>query len=194
MKLQNVRVGIAVTGSFCTLSNFTDGIRELVTEAKSVTPIFSESVQRIDTRFATAAENITLIEGITGHAGITTIVEAERVGPAGMFDVLVIAPCTGNTLAKLYHGITDSVVTMAVKSHLRNLKPVVLGISSNDILGANAKNLGAMLNTKNIYFIPFFQDDPVNKEKSVTFKPDLLIETIQKAMEGRQLQPLFAVK
>lgn len=192
MRLKSVKVGIAVTGSFCTLSGFIDSIRELANESESVIPIFSESVQTMDTRFGRAKENMKLLEDITGNTGLTSIIEAERIGPLNMFDVLVVAPCTGNTLAKIVLGITDSVVTMAVKSHLRNLSPVVIGVSSNDILGANAKNLGALLNFKNVYFVPFYQDDPINKEKSVTFKPELLIETIQKSMEGNQLQPLFA--
>lgn len=192
MRLKNIKVGIAVTGSFCTLSGFIDSIRELANESESLIPIFSESVQTMDTRFGRAKENMRLLEEITGNTGLSSIIEAERIGPLNMFDVLVVAPCTGNTLAKIVLGITDSVVTMAVKSHLRNLSPVVIGVSSNDILGANAKNLGALLNFKNVYFVPFYQDDPINKEKSITFKPELLIETIQKSMEGRQIQPLFA--
>jgi dipicolinate synthase subunit B len=159
-----------------------------------VTPIFSEAVQNTDTRFATARENIRLLTEITGNGGIKSITDAEQAGPQKLFDIITVAPCTGNTLAKIAIGITDNTVTMAVKAHLRNLRPVVIGVSSNDILGANAKNLGVLLNYKNIFFIPFFQDDPINKEKSVTFKPELMIETLRSALMGRQLQPVMTYK
>lgn len=191
MRLEKIKVGLAITGSFCTLNSFIEPIKELAAEAESVTPIFSESISSFDTRFSTGEGRKDIIETITGKAAITTIIEAEHIGPKRPFDVLVVAPCTGNTLAKLASAITDNTVTMAVKAHLRNNYPVVIGISTNDGLGATAKNLGTLLNTKNIYFIPFYQDDPVNKEKSLTFKNNLLIDTILKAIDGKQIQPLI---
>lgn len=194
MKLEKIKVGLAVTGSFCTFNNFIGHIKELAAEAESVTPIFSESMSGFDTRFNTGKDRKDIVEAITGNAAITTVTEAESIGPESLFDVLVVAPCTGNTLAKLAASITDSTVTMAVKAHLRNNRPVVIGVSTNDGLGGNAKNLGALLNTKNIYFIPFYQDDPVNKEKSLTFVSDLTIDTILRAINGKQIQPLIQVR
>jgi dipicolinate synthase subunit B len=192
MEISSLKIGLAVTGSFCTLSTILDYIRELSQNAAYVVPVFAESVMRMDTRFSPADEITELIEKITGNTGIKTIQQAERIGPEKMFDILAVIPCTGNTVAKIALGITDTVVTMAVKSHLRNSRPVVIGASSNDLLGANAKNLGALLNFKNIYFVPLFQDDALNKEKSLSFKPELICKTISKAAEGKQLQPLFA--
>jgi len=191
MRLENIKVGIAITGSFCTLRDFIVHIKKLSEECAELTAIFSEAVNNYDTRFGSAWERKEIIEGITGQKPITTITEAEPIGPKQLFDVLTVAPCTGNTLAKLAAGITDNAVTMAVKAHLRNSKPVVIGLSTNDGLGANAKNLGQLLNTKNIYFIPFYQDDPVNKEKSITFRQELLIDAIEMALEDKQLQPVL---
>ncbi len=191
MDLKNIRVGLAITGSFCTFNRFIDYIKLLKQEVLSVIPIISESVAVMDTKFNTVSQRKELLSEITHSEIIMSINDAERIGPEKMFDILVVAPCTGNTMAKISHGITDGTVTMAVKSHLRNNSPVVLGISSNDILGANAVNLGGLLNTKNIYFIPFFQDDPVNKEKSITFNEEKLLDTIKAALNGKQIQPLI---
>jgi dipicolinate synthase subunit B len=194
MTLDHVKVGLAITGSFCTLDNFYKHIGKLAKASGSVTPIFSETAYGLDTRFGEAAARVADIEKLTGTAAISTIAEAERIGPGRFFDVLVVAPCTGNTLAKLACGITDTAVTMAVKAHLRNNRPVVLGISSNDILGANARNLGVLLNTKHFYFVPFYQDDPENKTKSVSFDMDQLFAAVEKALDGEQLQPVLTVK
>jgi dipicolinate synthase subunit B len=191
MEYRDIEVGLVITGSFCTFNEFEGYISELADTVKSVTPIFSESAKTFDTKFNTAAERRGLLEQITGKKAICSIIDAECIGPNKLFDIIVVAPCTGNTLAKLANGITDTTATMAVKAHLRNNRPVVIGISSNDVLGQNAKNLGILLNSKNYYFIPFYQDDPVKKEKSVIFRCELLIDTIEKALEGKQLQPLF---
>ena len=187
----DIDVGLVVTGSFCTFNSFAGYISELTDAVRSVTPILSESALTLDTKFNTAAERKSLLQQITGIKPITTINMAETIGPGHLFDIMVAAPCTGNTLAKLANGITDTTATMAIKAHLRNNRPVVIGVSSNDILGQNAKNLGVLLNTKNFYFIPFYQDDPKTKEKSVTFKCEMLMATIVKALEGKQLQPIM---
>jgi dipicolinate synthase subunit B len=184
------KVGLCVTGSFCTLSRFLGRIEELA-GLFDLTPVFSEAAQTTDTRFGAAADVTRRIEAIAGKPGLRSIAEAERVGPEGLFDLLLIAPCTGNTLAKLALGITDGAVTMAAKSHLRGGKPLVIALSTNDALGANAKNLGELLNVKNVYFAPMYQDDCVNKAKSLTFRMELLTETLELALEGRQIQPMF---
>jgi len=190
--LCNLDVGLVITGSFCTFNNFVGYISELADAVRTVTPIFSETALLLNTKFNTAVERKGLLEQITGVKSISTITAAEVIGPECLFDIMVVAPCTGNTLSKLANGITDTTATMAVKAHLRNNRPVVIGVSSNDVLGQNAKNLGVLLNTKNYYFIPFYQDDPVAKEKSITFKGELLLETMEKAMQGKQLQPILA--
>lgn len=189
--MQNIDVGLVVTGSFCTFNTFIGYVSELADAVHTVTPILSDVASTLDTKFNTATERKGLLEQITGVKAITTINAAETIGPGELFDIMVVAPCTGNTLAKVANGITDTTATMAIKAHLRNNRPVVIGISSNDILGQNAKNLGVLLNTKNFYFVPFYQDDPAAKEKSVTFKCELLIETMAKALEGKQLQPML---
>lgn len=155
-----------------------------------VLPIVSSEVATTDTRFGPASFWRSQLKAITGREPISTIEEAEPIGPQGLIDVLVIAPCTGNTLAKLANGITDSSVLMAAKANLRNQRPVVLAISTNDGLGMNAKNIGSLLNTRNIYFVPFGQDQPLLKPNSLSAKFDLILETILAALQGRQLQPL----
>jgi len=185
-------IGLVVTGSFCVFNSFVGYVSELADAVSSVTPVLSFNAAQMDTKFNTAAERIGLLEQITGIKAITTIKEAEVIGPHKLFDLLVVAPCTGNTLAKIAHGITDTPATMAVKAHLRNNRPVVIGVSSNDVLGENAKNFGHLLNTKNFFFIPIYQDDCKGKEKSVTFKCEMLLETVEAAIVGRQVQPLLA--
>lgn len=162
-----MNIGYCFTGSFCTFSKSIDALSELVSQGYAVTPIMSENAYSTDTRFGTAVDFQNKIKKITGKDIIHTIAQAEPVGPKKMFDVLVVAPCTGNTIAKLAHGITDTAVTMAVKSHIRNSRPVVIGISTNDALGASAKNIGALHNYKNYYFVPYTMDDCVNKPKSM---------------------------
>lgn len=191
MNLEGLRVGFALTGSFCTFSIVVPQMKKLVEQGAEVFPIVSESVDAFDTKFGTAESWKNQITEITGKPLINSIVKAEPIGPSSFIDVLIVAPCTGNTLGKLAGGITDTPVTMAVKAHLRNGKPVVLGISTNDGLGNSAKNIGQLLNTKNIYFVPFFQDDPVKKQNSLLMNVDLIPDTILKAMEGKQLEPVL---
>ena len=155
MDLSNCTIGYGVTGSFCTMEKSKSCLRRLARQGATIVPIFSYNVQKMDTRFGRAKENIEEIQDITKNKGIFTIDEAEPIGPKNHLDIMVIAPCTGNTLAKLNLGITDTPVLMAVKGHIRNNKPVVVGVSTNDGLGANGENLMNLLNTKNIYFIPF---------------------------------------
>lgn len=191
MILDGIKVGIGITGSFCTLDTILKEVENLVNEGADVYPVFSFNVSNLDTRFGKAQKWKEEIERITGKSVIRTIQEAEPIGPKGFLDIYVIAPCTGNTLAKIANGITDTPVCMAWKAHLRNNKPAVIGISTNDGLGANGKNLGLLMNTKNVYFIPFNQDDPKKKHNSIISKYDLLIPTILEALSGKQIQPVI---
>ena len=185
-----LNIGFAITGSFCTHAK----IKKVISDMKdnyNIFPVFSPNVCSLDSRFGKASDFITDIENITGNKGIYTIPEAEPIGPKKFLDVLVIAPCTGNTLAKLANGITDSPVLMAAKSHLRNNRPLVISLSSNDSLSMNLKNIGILLNTKNIYFVPFGQDDPERKPCSLMADFTRIGETVDAALEGRQLQPVL---
>lgn len=190
MDLSSYTIGYGITGSFCTFEKTKIAVGELVKLGAAVVPIFSYNVQRMDTRFGGAKEFMEAVEKITGNRGIKTIQEAEPIGPKANLDVMVIAPCTGNTMAKLWNGITDSPVLMASKAHLRNQKPLVISISTNDAMGMNFKNIGNLMNTKNIYFVPFGQDDYKKKPASLIGDLKLLPDTIDLAMEGRQIQPV----
>lgn len=189
--LRGLRVGFCICGSFCTFDLVIPEIRKLVDHGADVTPILSDAAYHWDTRFYPAKEFRTLIEVITGKKIISSVKEAEPIGPMKTMDVVVVAPCTGNTMSKLANGITDGSVTMACKAHLRNQRPIVIAISTNDGLGVNAKNLGKLLNMKNVYFVPFGQDDPVQKAKSLVARFERLIPSIELAMEGKQIQPLL---
>lgn len=156
---ENITVGFGLTGSFCTFSKVIDEMQKLADMNYRLVPILSETTARNDTRFGKAEEHIGRIEKICGRKIISSIPEAEPIGPKKLLDILVIAPCTGNTIAKLANGIADSSITLSVKSHLRNNRPVVIAVSTNDGLGANAKNIGILLARKNIYMVPFGQDD-----------------------------------
>ena len=166
-------------------------VRRLVEENNRVIPIFSNQAQTVNCRFGNARDFIIEIQEITGEHGIFTIQEAEPIGPKAYLDVLVIAPCTGNTMAKLCAGITDSPVLMAAKAHMRNEKPVVISVSTNDALGANLKNIGELMNTKNVYFVPFGQDDYEKKPKSMIAHVEQVSVTIEEALKGRQIQPVI---
>jgi dipicolinate synthase subunit B len=190
-KKEQRTIGFAITGSFCTYEKIKEVVRRLVQEDNRVVPIFSHTAQTVNCRFGNAKDFIIDIQEITGERGIFTLQEAEPIGPKAFLDVLVIAPCTGNTMAKLCAGITDSPVLMAAKAHMRNEKPVVISVSTNDALGANLKNIGALMNTKNVYFVPFGQDDYVKKPKSMIAHMDLVGATIDEALAGRQLQPVI---
>ncbi len=185
-----MNIGFALCGSFCTFSKAFPAM-EVLAKDHDVTPIFSTAVYETDTRFGSAADHIARAEAICGRKVIHTIDQAEPIGPKKLLDVLVIAPCTGNTLAKLAHSIADGPVTMAAKSHLRNRRPVVVALSTNDALAGAAENIGKLLGKKNYYFVPFGQDDPIGKPTSMVADYALLPETIAAAAEGRQLQPIL---
>ncbi len=180
-------IGYCLTGSFCTFSKSLNAIKEITAAGHHVIPIMSEIAYNTDTRFGSAESFREKLKELTGNHIIHTIPQAEPIGPAKMFDVLVVAPCTGNTLAKLANGITDTSVTMAVKSHLRNSKPVVIGVSTNDALGAAAKNIGSLMNYKNYYFVPMSMDDPTKKPKSVVCDFTRIAETIELAAMGKSV-------
>ncbi|SMB94524.1 dipicolinate synthase subunit B [Desulfonispora thiosulfatigenes DSM 11270] len=191
MKLKGKKIGFAVTGSHCTLSETLPQIEKLKAEGAEVFVIFSESVLTTSTRFGTKEYWYEQYQNSSGNSIISTISEAEPIGPKNYLDCIIIAPCTGNTLGKLANGITDSSVVMAAKAGLRNLKPVVIAISTNDGLANSAKNLGVLLNTKNIYFVPFRQDDPHDKPNSLVANMDKVVDSIVAAIEGKQLQPII---
>ena len=192
--MSGLKIGFAFCGSYCTYSNVIPVLQKVKDRFGDVTPIMSEHASTTDSRFGKADEFKDQIEKICGKKIISSITQAEPIGPKSLLDVLVIAPCTGNTLAKLAYGITDSSVTMAAKAHLRNEKPVLIAVATNDGLSANAENIGMLLNRKNIYFVPFFQDDPYKKPRSLQADFELINEAIASAAEGKQLQPIFAKK
>lgn len=189
--MNNINIGFALTGSFCTFKEAFTEIKNLVDNKANVYTIFSNNSQKIDTRFGNAIDFIQDAKLITGKEPITTIEGAEPFGPNNILDVLIIAPCTGNTLAKLANGITDTPVLMAAKAHLRNNKPLVISIATNDALGANLKNIGILFNSKNIYFVPFGQDNYLSKPKSMISHTKLIIPTIESALKGVQYQPVI---
>lgn len=191
MNLKGKTIGYALTGSFCTLDAAVTQLEGIVAAGAKVIPIISDNVNDMDTRFGKADVLKDKLVQITGNQIIKTIPQAEPIGPKGLLDILVICPCTGNTLAKIAAGVTDTPVTMAVKAHLRNDRPVVIAISTNDGLSGNAQNIGKLLNTKNIYFVPFGQDDPAAKKTSLIAKNELVASTLELALEGIQLQPLL---
>ena len=187
----NKVIGFAMCGSFCTLSEVIEEISALKKLNYDIIPIMSEVSYSTDTRFGRAEELVEKIENICSNKVIHTVQGAEPIGPNGLLDLLIIAPCTGNSLAKLAYGITDTSVTMAAKAHLRNKKPLLIAVSTNDGLGNSAKNIGQLLNYKNIYFVPFRQDDCVKKENSLVADFSLIPEALNAALKGRQLQPLL---
>lgn len=189
--LYNAKIGIALTGSFCTFKKVFDMLPRLVEVGAQLTPIMSSNARNLDTRFYSSTEAVNILEGITGRKVLSTINEVEPIGPKKMLDLLVVAPCTGNTLAKIANGIADTAVTMAVKSHLRNEKPVLIGVSTNDGLAANAQNIGKLIARKHIYFIPFEQDDPHGKPSSIIFNSEVALEACAFALKEQQLQPLL---
>lgn len=191
MKLENKNIGIAFTGSFCTYKKAFAELQQLVKEGAKVQTIFSNASQTIDSRFGDAQDFVKKAEEITGIPPMLSISQVEPIGPKSLLDILVLFPCTGNTIAKLANGITDTPVLMAAKAHLRNEKPLVISVSTNDALGMNMKNIGLLLNAKHIYFVPFGQDDPVKKPNSMIAHTGLLVPTLEAALEGRQLQPII---
>jgi dipicolinate synthase subunit B len=190
-RLRGVRIGIVMTGSHCTINDVIPQIVNLKNEGADLYPVFSYAVDATDNRFYQASELKESIEKITGRNIINSIVLAEPIGPQKLLDVAVIIPATGNTIAKLAHGITDTPALMAVKAQLRNQRPVVIAVSTNDALGVNAANIGLLLNMKNIYFVPFRQDNPQEKCNSMIAALDLVVDTIIHALQGKQLQPVI---
>lgn len=191
MKLNDKRIGVALSGSFCTYDKVFKELQKLVDEGAKVQTIFSDASQTIDSRFGKAEEFVQKAEKLTGIRPMRTIAEAEPIGPKELLDLLIILPCTGNTIAKLANGITDTPVLMAAKAHLRNEKPLLLSVSTNDALGMNMKNIGLLLNAKHIYFVPFGQDNPQKKPNSMIAHTELLLDAAKEALKGKQYQPVI---
>ncbi|MDU7336647.1 MULTISPECIES: dipicolinate synthase subunit B [Clostridium] len=189
--MSGLTIGYALTGSFCTFEKSVEKMRHLIEEGHKLIPIMSDNAYSTDTRFGRAQDWNRKIEELCDHEIWHTIVQVEPIGPKRLVDLILIAPCTGNTLAKLAHGITDTSVTMAAKSHLRVGGPVLLAMSTNDALSAAAQNVGRLMNTKNYYFVPMAQDDPVNKPTSVVADFGLLLPAALSAVDGKQLQPVY---
>ena len=191
MELKNKTIGFALTGSFCTLDKVVKQIEILVDMGAEVIPIATRSVLDHDTRFGKASDWVDKIENITGKKIWDNITQTEPIGPKSLLDVLIVAPCTGNTLAKLSTGVTDNAVTLAVKAQLRNAKPVIIAVSTNDGLSNNAKNIGILQSKRDIYFVPYTQDDPVKKVNSLVAEMTSIPKTIEYALEQKQIQPLL---
>ena len=191
MSLKGKHIGIALTGSFCTYEKVFQELQKLAAEEAVIQTIFSDAAQTLNSRFGKAEDFIRRAGEITGRKPMMSIPEAEPIGPGSLFDILVLFPCTGNTIAKLANGITDTPVLMAAKAHLRNNKPLLISVSTNDALGMNMKNIGLLLNTKNIYFIPFGQDNPKAKPNSMIARTELLNPSLEAALQGRQYQPIL---
>lgn len=191
MDFSNCHIGYGITGSFCTFAQTKKAAAHLKELGATLTPIFSYQTQTCDTRFGKAKDFMEEITSIAQNEGIRTIMQAEPIGPKGFLDVMVIAPCTGNTAAKLCAGIVDTPVLMAAKAHMRNGKPLVIAISTNDALGMNFKTIGQLMNMKHIYFVPFGQDNHKLKPNSMIADLTLLPETIEAALEGKQIQPIL---
>ena len=190
MSMEKKRLGLALCGSYCSYEKLFAALPALAARYEIV-PIMSDTAAETDTRFGRAADHIRRLTELTGRTVITTVEEAEPLGPREPLDVLLIAPCTGNTLAKLAHGITDSSVLMAAKAHLRNARPLVIALSTNDGLSGSAENVGRLLNRKNVYFVPFGQDDPAKKPRSLQADFSLLGAAAEAALHGEQLQPIL---
>lgn len=191
MNWQGKTVGYALTGSHCTLEEVMPQIQRFVDNGAKVVPIISNTVMTTDTRFGKAEDWQKQLKDITGNDIISSIVDAEPLGPSKLLDVMVIAPCTGNTTAKLANALTESPVLMAAKAQMRNGRPLVLAISTNDGLGLNSFNIAKLLITKNIYFVPFGQDNPQGKPNSLVARMDLIMETCEAALQGKQYQPML---
>lgn len=191
--LRGARIGCAMTGSFCTFRPVFEAWRALRDAGAELTPIMSFNACSLDTRFYPAREAVAIFEEICGRSILNAIPQVEPIGPKKLLDLLVIAPCTGNTIAKIANGITDTPVSLAVKSHLRNGRPVLVAVSTNDALGASAANIGRLMNTEQIFFVPFRQDDPENKPNSAVARFERIPESAALALQNRQIQPVLAV-
>lgn len=193
MTLENKTIGFAMCGSFCTFQKALDAAKNLKSAGADIIPIMSETAYSTDTRFGTALNFRKELEEITGRQILHTVYETEPIGPKKLLDALVILPCTGNTLAKLSNAVADSSVTLAAKAHLRNKRPLIIGVSTNDGLGAAAENIGRLLARKHCFFIPFGQDDYIHKPNSLVADFTKLNITINNALENKQFQPILAV-
>ena len=191
MNFDGIKIGFILTGSFCTFSKVIPKIKELVNQGASVLPIMSYNAYNMDTKFGRASDYIKEIEEITQNKIIHTIQDAEPIGPKKLTDVMVIAPASGNTMAKLANDIIDTPATMAAKSHLRNGNPLIIAPSTNNGLTGNAENIGKLLNRKNYYFVPFKQDNPITKPGSIVFDEEYIIKTIEYALSREQIQPIL---
>lgn len=191
MNLDGKRIGFVFTGSFCTFNKTIEQLKKLVKMNAKIIPIMSEHSYTFDTKFGDAIDFINEIESITNTKILHTIQDVEPIGPKDMLDILVVAPASGNTMAKLANDIIDGTATMAVKSHLRRERPVVIAISTNNGLSGSAQNIGKLLNMKHYYFVPFSQDNPITKPRSIVFNHDYLIKTIEEALDNQQIQPII---
>ena len=191
MRFSGIKIGFALTGSHCTIADVLPVMHSLKLEGAELIPIFSQVVNETNSRFGTAKDLRERVQEICGRQPLISLVEVEPIGPQKLLDIVLVAPCTGNTLAKVALGVTDTSVTLACKSQLRNNLPVVLAISTNDGLSNNARNLGMLLNRKHLYFVPFGQDAPQSKQTSLVAKMGLIPETLLAALERRQIQPIL---
>ena len=191
MKLEGKRIGFVITGSFCTFRKTIDELKKIVDMGAKVTPIMSENSYTMDTKFGKAKDFINEIEEITNTKILHTIQEVEPLGPKDLLDILIVAPATGNTISKLANDIIDGPATMAVKSHLRRERPVVIAISTNNGLSGAGENIGKLFNRKHYYFVPFMQDNPITKPRSIVFDSSYLIKTIEYALDNEQIQPIL---
>ncbi len=191
MNFEGIKIGFVLTGSFCTFKKVIPKIKELKEKKASIIPIMSYNAYNLDTKFGKAEDFIIEIENICENKIIHTIQDAEPIGPKGLTDIMIIAPCSGNTMAKLACDIIDTPATMAAKSHLRNNRPLVIAPSTNNGLSGNAENIGKLLNRKNYFFVPFKQDNPITKPRSVVFDSDYIIKTLEFALKGEQISPIL---
>ena len=191
MNLEGKNIGFAFTGSFCTFDKTITELKKLSSLNANITPIMSFNSYYLDTKFGKAKDFRNKIKEITNKDIIHTIQDAEPIGQKEMLDILIVAPCSGNTISKLANDIIDTPVTMAVKSHLRKEKPVVIAISTNNALSGNAENIGKLLNRKHYYFVPVRQDNPITKPRSIVFDPSYIIKTLEYALDKEQIQPIL---
>lgn len=189
--MTGMTVGFALCGSFCTIDKAIMEMEHLSETGANIIPIMSDIVYNTDTRFGSAETKIKRVEEITGHKILKTVKETEPIGPKALLDLLIIAPCTGNTMGKIAGGITDTSVTMAAKAHLRNNRPLLIAMATNDALSGSAPNIGKLLNTKNVYFVPFGQDDPIKKSTSMICDFSKITPSAIAALEGKQIQPIL---
>lgn len=191
MNLKDKNIGFILTGSFCMFKTTLEQIKSIKKEGANIIPIMSYNAYNLDSKFGKVQDFIDEIENITENKIINTIQDAEPIGPKGLTDIMLIEPCSGNTIAKLANGITDTPAIMAAKSHLRNEKPIVIAISTNDALSGSAENIGKLLNRRHFYFVPFRQDNPITKPRSLVFDAKYTITTLEEALDGKQIQPIL---